>query len=892
MSRWLRTILPICVVVLIAEGAFSCWSISQFVRTVRAQNLVLALKARVDRLHRLVHHLESSQRSYLITNNVFYLEAYEDTLPNVNQELVELRLISENDLALEPAMSRLAEAVARKTAELQEAVELARNKNLVAAIRKTNADESILAMAEVTNALAELDAKAEADLQRHRRFVEDYSDSAVVIILTTTAVALALVLTFAWLTYREIWRRTRIAQDLERAQHAALVASKLKSQFLATVSHELRTPLNGIIGMSDILRGKLTGSEHRGLVDIIHQSGATLLKIVNDILDFSKIEAGKIDFEIADFSVQSVVESVAELLSIKAREKGISMLTYVDPRLPATLNGDPSRITQVLQNLVGNALKFTESGAVFIHAMAVSTEGRFQVRFEVHDTGVGIPEDKLPLLFQPFNQLQQVDNQREEGTGLGLSISKNLVERMDGSIGVSSQVGIGSTFWFTLPLRQVGAERTVDRFRLPRPPENVAAVLVGAGEFLRIVISSYLREMGIPLEPRASASPDIKRTLASASVRHLIVFLDLRWLGEAKARQILAQTADERVSFVAISRGRFDDTERLAFGPRVKGFLRAPFRREQIYAAVMQILDPESAQAEHRSFASDQGRKNEALGGREAGGRGNGSSQGLVLIAEDNPVNQTIAKIYIEQLGYRAHTVANGEEALEALSRIQYDLVFMDVQMPVMDGYEATRRIRRQESASGRHVPIVAMTANAIQGDREKCLAAGMDDYVSKPFQEGDIRMMLERWVGPGAAPVDWDVLRELAAKTNKDVALKLIKSFLTTLPNTLAEIRNARAALDRQQLRFWSHQLKSSSATLGAKNLSEACGRLEREAQEENAEARADLGSLADRLLALGEQALKEFREHGEARVAEMQLPPKPAAPRMRRAADTLDLK
>lgn len=527
--------------------------------------------------------------------------------------------------------------------------------------------------------------------------------------------------------YTDITGRKQVETELTEARDHALEAARLKSEFLATMSHEIRTSMNAIMGMAELLQDTVLSAEQRDCIGTLRQSGENLLRIINDILDFSKIEAGKLRIEREDFRLLEVIESVLDALTPSARQKRISLMSYVAPEIPPALQGDPGRIRQVLINLVGNAVKFTAQGSVTVRAaLELGDDTQSTVHISVADTGMGIPAQVVKKLFQPFTQADGSTTRKYGGTGLGLSICKNLVNMMGGEIGVDSEPGKGSTFWFTISFMHGAAQ----------------------GDSL----------------------PD--STLPDG----------------AGARPGNASPAGLR---------KYDGSE-TGIAP-----------------------DPVPA----------------------------GTAPYLVLLAEDNSVNRKLALMQLRKLGYRAHVAENGRAVLAAMQSARYDLILMDCQMPEMDGYETTRAIRADRLFGGARIPIIAMTANAMQGDKERCLEAGMDDYLAKPISVEAMREKLAHWLdgaGVGAqeqadqtsarmAVIDRktiDRLYELQQEGEPDIVAEMIGIYLGDTPVLLTSARDALAGNDAKTLRRAAHSLKSTSAHLGAVRLSALCKELEETAR------------------------------------------------------------
>jgi PAS domain S-box-containing protein len=543
---------------------------------------------------------------------------------------------------------------------------------------------------------------------------------------------------------RDITELKEAEAALAVARDQALESSRLKSQFLANMSHEIRTPLNAVVGMAGLLIDTDLSAEQRDFAETTRTSADLLLGIINDILDFSKIEAGKMVIETVDFDLTQVIEETADLVADRAQTKGIELLTWIPPDVPRFLRGDPGRIRQVLANLLSNAVKFTDKGEVVVEVMvAPATADAGSLRVQVRDTGIGIPREALEQVFSAFTQADGSMTRRYGGTGLGLAICRQLVTLMGGHIGVESEPGRGSTFWLSLPLeRQQG-----DAARRPPEPvtlEGVRVLIIDDNQTNRDILQRQALAWRMRPEMATSGAEGLAalyRALSDDPYRLVILDMQMPDMdGVAVARAIKADPRLSAARVVILTSLGYHPDEANLRDIGVSSYLTKPIKQSRLFDALVNVM-AESPPA----TTAPTGRQPARVVDRGAGSRPRGLR---VLVAEDNAINQKVALRQLVKLGVTADAVGDGEEVLAAIERTPYDIILMDCQMPRLDGYAATRRIRERELAApaqARH-HIIAMTAHALDGDREGCLAAGMDDYLSKPVRLDELGKALDRY--------------------------------------------------------------------------------------------------------------------------------------------------
>ena len=653
---------------------------------------------------------------------------------------------------------------------------------------------------------------------------------------------------------RDVTERNRSEETLRAAREAAESANYAKSAFLARMSHEIRTPMNGVLGMTELLLETGLTSTQRKYAETVQRSGTNLLGIINDVLDFSKIEAGKLELEQADLDLRRTLEDVVDLLAERAHAKGLELACSIPATLPLHLRGDALRLGQVLTNLVGNAIKFTQAGSVLISVTSIDeSKEHITIRFDVRDTGPGISPEAQGRIFDEFSQADGSTTRKHGGSGLGLTIAKQLVEMMSGSIHVESVPGAGATFWFTAVFTKRPQAAALGTGTMPSGSlTGVRALIVESSAISQGILHAQVSNWGMACRIADSSEHalDLLQQAAARGAPFDIAVIDLGLPGMGPlelARAIKADTAIAKLKLVMLTPVGNHTMIREARKAGLDACLVKPVRQSALYNTLVNVMSGQSLADDARSSSRD-----------SAAPAGN---RGAVLLVEDNLVNQAVALGMLSKLlGYQVAVANHGIEALDALTRQHFDLILMDCHMPEMDGFEATREIRKREAASGKRIPIIALTANAMKQDREDCLNAGMDDHLGKPFSRRQIQEMLERWMPrageamraqavadpapaqPAAAGVlDPQVLgqlQELQNKENPDLLARVLTLYAQESPKDMDRLTQAMADSDAAAIGRSAHSLKSSSANVGATVMSRLCAELQTAGRSGNLDA------------------------------------------------------
>ncbi len=863
-----RLVAGFVLVVLIIGGlAVAC---SNLVRQMRAA------EAQVARSLQILHLTASAReaalrvrlhvRGYVITGKETYVAEANQQILQIQHILLQLRA----EAGDHPSQREYIQQLEQTLLEGKDYMDW------VIALRRTNREALFEAVPGPRgNILAErMDQPLEAIVQIEQKqlgealaLARSSAEALEWLIIASVGIVAALLVVVYFIVARELDKRRTLLSQLEYARDAALTLARRQSDFLANMSHEIRTPMNGIMGTSELLLRTPLAPNQKDLAETIRYSAESLLVIINDILDFSKIEAGKLDFQVSDFDLRATVEQAVETVAATARKKSLELVTLVYRDVPEQLRGDAGRLRQVLLNLVGNAVKFTDRGEVVVRVTKqAETETHVTLKFSVTDTGIGIPRGLQENIFEAFAQVDASRSRRFGGTGLGLAISKRLVQMMGGEIGVESEVGKGSTFWFTATLEKADAAHPISTYELWF---GLRALVVDDNTTNRTVLAQLLTDFGMFCE--VVASPEEALTALREAVAQgdpfRVALLDAHLPavdGLSLIQRIREEKTFDTLACILLTPPPLPDLDELQ-RMGAAACLAKPVRMMALKEALRTALGKprprtpktDSQETPRPTIPTPTGVPRPEI----ASPRGTPPRAGqlkTVLLVEDNPINQQVARRMLEILGYQVYVAVNGFEALEQFQNHPPDAILMDCQLPEMDGYTATQHIREQERTLGRHVPIIALTANALAGERDRCLAAGMDDYLAKPFRMKDLEEVMQRVLGAASQPTpaaqperrtgeipvghgeNESVLLDADAfwigtgitpesHGARHLAHQIIATFQSDVAAQMQELRAAMERQDAKEVRAIAHRLYGSAAQLGARRLAQALKRLEK---------------------------------------------------------------
>ncbi|WP_058865893.1 response regulator [Chloracidobacterium thermophilum] len=863
-----RLLAGFALVVMIISGlAVIC---SNLVRQLRAAEVQVARSLQI--LHLTADAREAALRvrlhvrGYVITGKETYVEEASQQVFQIQRILLQLHA----EVGAHPSQRESIRQLEQTLLEGKDYLDW------VIALRRTNREAAFeVVPGPKGNALAErMDQPLEAIVQTEQKQLEaalalarHSAEALEWLILASVGVIAALLVVAYFIVARELDKRRTLLSQLEYARDAALTLARRQSDFLANMSHEIRTPMNGIMGTSELLLRTPLAPNQKDLAETIRYSAESLLVIINDILDFSKIEAGKLAFESSDFDLRATVEQAVETVAATARKKSLELVTLVYRDVPEQLRGDAGRLRQVLLNLVGNAVKFTDRGEVVVRVTKqAETETHVTLKFSVTDTGIGIPKEFQEDIFEAFAQVDASRSRRFGGTGLGLAISKRLVQMMGGEIGVESEVGKGSTFWFTATLEKAEAGQPLSTYEMWF---GLRALVVDDNTTNRTVLAQLLTDFGLFCEVVASPEEALAalREAVAQGDPFRVALLDAHLPavdGLSLLQRIRAEKDFDTLACILLTPPPLPDPDEL---PRLgaAACLAKPVRMTALKEALRTALGkprPRSPKTNSQETprptittptSVPRPDVTQPKGPLPPSGRPK-----TVLLVEDNAVNQQVACRMLEILGYQVGVAHNGLEAIERFQTQPPDAILMDCHLPEMDGYTATQRIREQERTLGRHVPIIALTANALAGERDRCLAAGMDDYLAKPFRMKDLEEVMQRVLGAASQPtpaaqsehrtgeIPTENAESEAALLDADAfwigtgitpgshgAQQLAQQIITTFQSDVAaQMQELRAAMERQdakEVRAIAHRLYGSAAQLGARRLARALKHLEK---------------------------------------------------------------
>lgn len=743
--QWGAIIFGLLLIAAVVQLQFD--SVKQLSDWNRAYQKSLGVSLTVQSLFSSLIDAETGQRGYLLTGDPAYLEPYLQAPEKIDRDVKKLKALMADDPSQLAKLKVCLPLIAAKRSELQRSISVRREEGLAPALEIVRSDVGKRLMDQirwqVQLMLAEEDRRCAQTYETIQSSTGQATWQTAAATICASIIILSLFISLMAQSRNlnsdltaKIGELAAANEELIEAKSKAQESSKLKSEFLANMSHEIRTPMHGITGMCEALASTSLSARQREQLNTIKDAGVSLLTVLNDILDLSKIEAGQLELRCIDFNIVDTVESVCQVFVTPAQNREISLVSFIDTAMPQLLRGDPDRISQVLLNLTSNAIKFSSHEEVVVRASLDSVQDNVaNVRFSVTDRGIGLSEEDQVKVFEPFIQADGSATRKFGGTGLGLSIASRLVSLMGGTIGVQSTRGVGSTFWFVIP-HEIRSD--VPLVSEKDELQGSRALIVDDEPGAREAMCSYIAACGMR-EESAKGMQEAVRILQQGYADDdpfALALIDYAMPGRngmELARQIQADAALKGTGLILLTADRSDEHKKQAIDTGFRGLVMKPVRLFELMSCVAQV----AGGGKPIHFAAD----------LQGGQAPHEEASALVLVADDHPLNQEVVKFFLEEIGVPCHIVSNGREAVEAVRKHSYSLVLMDCQMPQMDGFEATATIRGAEDGRGSRLPIIAMTAHAMSGDREKCLQAGMDDYLAKPFEAEELQRIIVKWI-------------------------------------------------------------------------------------------------------------------------------------------------